>query len=755
MDSKQIKWIICGLIGFLLSGCQDDLNSPDTGKDRRGIPVRFTTELPQDGKVMTRSTTAITDKTEFKNGDVMHVSAVFTLDEQSSSENTVTKYAALRWNEEEEEWVDLGEAEGQYMDWPWNAKSATFTAYHMEEWDGPIIPDEPVTPIVLDRFAYDKVIVNPDPLKAESQGSVEYGHAVHLQFKHLCTRLTITDVGDENEYWLTIKAPGPDKNLKNACTIQRSTTNELTFEFTEQEDTLHINPTNGEANTIIKVSSQVAVDEKGKRSVTFHLEPRDYSNFTLTRRDGYGYITLSGIQNEEQEGFRLDAGNSYTISLQDLSGNITPDDMDEDWWGENGPGDTYKDFDVQTFMDHIESCNEDYICAVPGMPEQSFTLLKYDPYLKEMKLMTDVDFQEKEFNAVNLHSINTFNGGGHTIQNIKHPMFDLLEGKVIDLKLADVNLEHINANTSTDDPDHDTTWGALAHICAGGEISDVTLENATINIVLHNQNATADKSYNVGALVGWVKAGKLSNISLRNKIEVTVSASDNESVYLAAVGGVIGQCNGTLERIDYMGTGSDDDAIKVTNTCKGYASRYTGGIVGLLSDGSINGCDVRTIVDASKAYGTWNYAGGVAGGIRVTGSGQATISDPRITGGKVTGGRAIVRSGETSHSSVGGIVGHLQNASVTNGLVTNKVSIKQYTHEDGTIYYTIGGVIGSITNPREIRKNEGANEFDATSYAGWNNYIAGTFSGGGGDEDKLIEDLNETNGKGSFVGQSK
>jgi hypothetical protein len=98
--------------------------------------------------------------------------------------------------------------------------------------------------------------------------------------------------------------------------MTRTADNKLKFAFVTEESQ--------------KISSQVDVDGNGKRSVTFHLAPADYSTFTLTRRNGYSYITLSNV--EELEALVQGVGKAYTVSLENLQGNIVQDDPDGDWW---------------------------------------------------------------------------------------------------------------------------------------------------------------------------------------------------------------------------------------------------------------------------------------------------------------------------------------------------------------------------------------------------------------------------------------
>lgn len=113
-------------------------------------------------------------------------------------------------------------------------------------------------------------------------------------------------------------------------------------------------------------------------------------------------------------------------------------------------------------------------------------------------------------------------------------------------------------------------------------------------------------------------------------------------MYITCIGGLVGQCSGTLQNINNMNskTGSTEEQpdveegalITVTNQCKGYTTRYTGGVVGLLANGTLHHCMVRTQVDASAVTGTWNYAGGVVAAAR-----EAEIIKPTVAG-SVKGG---------------------------------------------------------------------------------------------------------------------
>lgn len=771
--SKQIKWIICGLIGLLsIYGCKSELDvSPGNGEKQNGIPVKFTVEMPDDEKAA--PTKALTDKKEFVEGDVIHVYAKFTLVDGTSATNTETKYAALTLKNSE--WVNMDKTDLD-MDWPWNAVSAEFTAYFLKEWNGPFTDIGTFhTPVTLDRYQYEledsgtknTVTHDPDPLKATTE-TVEYGNAVHLKFKHLCARLTIVGVDNEKNYELRFK----DNTLKNACTIKRGNKEKddkttLLFEFT----------TTAEDNTGVKISTpvyEIPVDNEDgtvetKKAITFHLAPGNYSTFKLTRPNGYGYISLSNVDILKN----LRAGDNKLISLEELQGNITPDDADDDWWQWRDPDPiTLEDFKVQEFMNAIQDCNKDYTCQ---LGDEIVTLLKYEPSEKTMSLTKDVDFQFAPFISVDLHDMSTFDGGKHIIQGVAHPLFQEIRGTIRNLEIREPKLSHGGSGVEHSER-HDADYGILGHIAGtGANIHNVVLVNATLTIELHNKDAMEDDkndTYYVGALLGEAKNGsQLTNISLMGQTTVTVSAESEGVAYITCVGGVVGQCSGTLSNVDsgrIPGTGNNsgtDGIIRVINTCRGHSNRYTGGIAGLLSNGSMDGCEIYAEVDVSEAIGTWNYAGGVAGCIRTQDdlAGKATIHGASIAG-SVKGGKATEYEGVDSHSSTGGIVGHVKNASITDGMIFSDVSIATDYGIGSTTqktYYTVGGVIGSMQNVdmSDIRQNEGVRVFDVTPFQNSPNYLVGTFCGAGGNASQLVANGNKVTGMTSetvpdhFIGQ--
>lgn len=727
---RQIEWMVYGIMLLLSVGCQEDVDALYGVKSRPGIPVCFTTAWPQDVAGLKRG---IADKKDFKEADVIHVSAEFTLDPlttESQTEEKVTKYTILTL--ENGAWVNTRTEEQYEMTWPWNAKEAKFTAYYLENWTGPIAQvGVELEPVVLDRFAYRDSVFNPDPLEAVTE-KVEYGHAVHLAFHHLCTRLTLVGVDDEDEYGLRFKpVGGVERSLQNACTMKLDEKNRLHFRFVEEESR--------------QITAQVD-DEGGEKSVTFHLAPGDYSTFSLLKRSEYAYITISDVQ----ELGELKAGESYTVSLEDLKSNITPDDGDNWWDDKDDPTvEKYNGFNVKDFMNAIKECNKDYTCTLYG---DTVTLLQKNKHRNEMKLMANVDFNGESFIPEDLPDIVTFNGGGFSILNLVNPMFNTLYGTVENLNLRGARLIHKESDPDASlTVDHDTGWGVLARVCEGGTVSNVSLADAELDITLHNGDGL-DKAYCIGALVGKLPRGSLTDIMLSGSIKVTAEAANPEAAYTSCMGGVVGQCNGTLANVDNLRGGSGAEIV-VTNKCRGTGSRYTGGVVGLLTDanGALEGGNVRVSVHAEEAEGSWNYTGGVAGGVRF----GALISDVTVAG-NVTGGKVADYKETNTHSAVGGLVGYVDKASVTGGIAFGKVAMSpDYPSLNDHSWYTLGGVIGAMRDAVEIARNEGRNRFDTAPYEGKSHYEAGTFTAGSGSTSELKGKGNSADGTGAFVGSDK
>ncbi|MBG9213040.1 GLUG motif-containing protein [Bacteroides fragilis] len=750
--NKKIGIIVCSILLLLLYGCSNDWDALSKNNAAGGLPVRFTAEYPKDGFPNTRAGSGLPDKNEFVKDDVIHVSAAFYLSEDATGAPFATCYTALTMDENGE-WVDNNQILD--MNWPWNSKSARFHAYYLGDREGPIGGDKtnpsgdiPTEPVLLDRYTYDAEIFNPDPLEATNE-LVKYGHAVKLQFKHCCTRLTIVGVGDADEYWLKYKhGESETTKLQNACRLIRKADNTLGLEFVPEES----------GKVTAPVFEMTLDGEEKYKAVTFHLAPGDYSTFSLTRRNGYGYITISDVAGLEN----LQPNTPYQVSIEKLMGNITQDGNGDGWWDGSDDGKPiYSGFDAQLFMDAIRD-SKPYIYNDEG---NQIKLLEKTPYRNEVRLMENVDFGGQKFDAVNLGDWSFFDGGGKTISGVAHTLFDQLSGKVSNLRLqgsitANEEEDYKIGNIGTDNaPEY--AWGLLARECKG-TVENVNLSGAKLEVKVQGRQ---DIVHNIGLLIGKITPGsKLSKIIVEGESAVTVSSGYGEQAYyITDVGGIIGQCSdGTLDDFDI-------GFITVTNICKGYSSRNTGGVVGRISKGMVSNGQVYACLDASQATGTWNYAGGVAGTMRTDSESEAqgTVIHNVDVSGSVKGGQVYaVKNNQVitdAHSSTGGIAGHVQHSSVTECTASNQVSVGQHTAGEGHVhereFFSVGGCLGSIVlSDGNILNNQRLISFDVTIYQSYGStYHAGVFAGIGNKDDLLKPGNNNTivGDKMYFVGYNQ
>ena len=77
--------------------------------------------------------------------------------------------------------------------------------------------------------------------------------------------------------------------------------------------------------------------------------------------------------------------------------------------------------------------------------------------------------------------------------------------------------------------------GVLARVCEGGTVSNVSLADAELDITLHNGDGL-DKDYCIGALVGKLPRGSLTDIMLSGSIKVTAEAANPEAAYTSCMG---------------------------------------------------------------------------------------------------------------------------------------------------------------------------------------------------------------------------
>lgn len=657
---------LCIALGICFGSCQDDMDVNNGTVQRnpdKGLPVTFTTELlPMAiaGEASSRADIEDLYKNEFVEGDYLHVSATFTLlSENSQPGETTTQYELLKYKAGEWQSTDA-----TLLTWPWNAEKATFTAYFIGASDGLLQPNDPKE-IALDTLSW-----NTDPLEAKT-GEIAYGHAVPLTFKHLCTKLSITDVsGRGSEYW------AKKENIPNQFYLTRDENNTLTPSFHSVGDNSHISAQRTEDNT-----------------VSYYLAPGDYAGMSLTYRYDRPYLTLNIT---ELDG--LEAGESHVVSVIRNSGDITIDEDEDNEWEEPGGEDVTEvqlgTADINAFLTAIQDGTE---YSYSGTP----VLARSEEIEGGTELLVNVDFNNNPFNAHDL-PITVFNGNYHYIRNIIRPLFEQINGgRIMNLGLHDVNIEEQYA----------TAVGAIAR---ESTTADAT-QQAIHNVRLHNINIEVtpttnyDQTCDVGVLVGNSNS-QMNAIRLGGNISVTVQTVDTERrLGTINIGGIIGQLytSGQLSDVSQLEE-EIPGTITVTSSCPNrYGDRNTGGLVGL-SNGHIENCILNNAtVDASNTRGVMVYTGGLAGMARGVVNSHNTDTNGIFNstfGGIIKCGRAYSTSTEDEsaegHAYAGGAVGyaywsdHIQDNEIFGTLVGPIGDDGQdFTPWSNSIYAT-GGLFG-------------------------------------------------------------
>lgn len=710
---KYIALIYSLVLALCLSGCTEErlpYYGENTGQDS-GMPIEFVMNI-NPIQALTRAgennIVVINEKTKFSKGDIIQIVANFYYTEENTEgtpeETTEKLYSSaccILTYDENGNWVNKSEIN---LSWPWEELvTGKFQAFYYHGFDGLIKLNgktEEYTPKAL--LDFDDLGNLPAPLMTK-EVTVEYGNAVNLTFEHQCARLVLTDyesvIGNSyDRLWLENKEEdGEGENAFKLGLKKNTENNELSFslEFTSVED---------ENRALIGGKKTENTDTEN--AIVFYLPPGDYSKVSLVRRFGYPLLSWDMPASTTTDANKpslnkLEAGKSYTVSLEDLQGNITIDD-DDDWWKDEEFVTSGNGFDLEEFLKSIGNGSSYSYTNKEGKEVSVLEATKEtvnEVSITYLKLKTGVDFENRiDVDEILLGNGVVFDGGRYSFKNIAQPVFSKVEGAIQNLGINTINTTQIKLNSEKHN------FGILARE-NHGTIDNVRLNDININVIeLYNGAGIVNM---VGTMVGY-NSGKISNIELNN-IEITVLDAEVQSGTSLMLGGLIGQggADSSLEGVGMF----DDDNIEVTNnTVMTAGSVYTGGLVGL-SSGNIQNCAVRADVNASATTGTWVYTGGIAGAMRNTiDDGKKNSDNKKIdfinsnNEGNVTGGVCIYndQGGSTSsqgHSSTGGLVGYSLNTDIKNCTVKGEISSSIIRHENVVTYnefYTIGGLVGAV-----------------------------------------------------------
>ena len=264
------------------------------------------------------------------------------------------------------------------------------------------------------------------------------------------------------------------------------------------------------------------------------------------------------------------------------------------------------------------------------------------------KLTADLDFSNVNVSTAIITGefLGSLDGDGHTISNLKVPLFDTLKGTVSNLNVVNVKLGNINADSV----------GAIARTTDGATVKNIKLENI---------NATA--TYRAGAVAGVSTNTIYSKISAKN-VEIRTARFYG--------GGLIGRLNGNTQIEDVLVSGR----LNIANT-------HNGGLIGAIQG---NGNIIKRAyvdVDVTLTVASASNNGGLYGGTEKDGS--ISISDVLVVGDMSSNVNKITSSTINTSKNIFNNVYEYEDSTGISNLGIPEL-IKQATSDDllNSLFYT-------------------------------------------------------------------
>lgn len=722
---KLIKHTFSLLLALpFIAGCAENLY-PDRGPDSSGeeLPIEFEFRMP-----VTRGAEGTdNNKKTFAEGDVIHVLGTFNTEELQEDgkyrKGSTKRYGAYAYDGRK--WV----AEEPKLGWPSVAVDGTFEAYYIGQSNGVLTDLTEIRPILLSDLTKEKDKPYCDPMRAKT-ADVGYGHAVKMDFEHLCAYLTLVDLEPQvaTSYWFYRK----EESFNNAFRFGMEWDADkkpagFIFEFCAVEDP--------DYKDLVYIASGVDTDFPDGTVTYAHyfLQPGRYDTFKLCYPAGvgdtYNYLEydynrippqVGGSANHEPE---LEAGTAYRLTVTKSPGiTIDSPSSGEDW--HDGP--PYIKVDVEAFLKAVHDgteYEEDGIKILEATAEGTRLLHNVDFGYFDYANFKDTGF------VPNLMEDLVFDGDYHYITSLGSPLFRYNYGTIRNIGICDIQINaesyEYEYGTETNNSDMSRHGSLCMWNRSNATIRNVRVEKVTMNVTVRSAIGEGDDSsetHNIGGVLGS-NTGSISEVALSGKFELNITGKDVNASVL--IGGLVGQnaAEGTISDVSPL---TSDLSIDITNSCQSAFGAYSvGGVVGE-SSGFIEGVILSDVtIDGTESIGVTSYIGGIAGQLTTTTS--ASI-DACIVNGSVKAGTTQPYKSITSGSYIGGIAGADLDVSVLN--CRTVVSVHGSDSElNDDVFYATGGAFGRIRSATTHIENIIAYGSDLTGPQGGERQYIGNFAG--------------------------
>lgn len=714
---------ILALLLPLLTGCKEDDLFLEAGQEEFNgeLPVEFILSWP--GDIETRGFDGVPVKTKFQDQDVIHIVGTFNTnalqEDGSYKTGIVSRYGALKYNGKTREWEAVA---GNRLTWPSIATDGEFYAYYVSGANGLFTEfDTPVT------VSLSEVTPEGDPLMAPPTGYLKYGHAVNLQFNHLCAYLTLIDLEPvvASDYFFTTDevkdfetgATRPFNNAFELSLVQNDGSENpdlsgdpaLQFKFIQIPD-----PTFDDLIFISgKTYTSEMTDSDGETinatRVSYFLEPGYYETFQLkypsTAPNTYQYLTYDYKDIPTNVGGTifdntppdLKAGIPYTLTVTKSPGITIDSPSSGEGWDDETPS---VKVNVPSFLEAVrdgkEYKNEDGTVILEKTADGVMLLHNVDFNFFSYSEFTNLNF------LPDLPEGKVFDGNYKTISNLGAPLLRNNYGTITDLGIKNIIFEATSYEAKSQSDEIDNTKDRSRHgaLCmwnrSNATVSNVRVENVEmkVNVTYDNADDDGNEVHNVGCVVGS-NTGKINELLLGGAFSLTVTGTEVQNAEIL-IGGITGQNagNGTIYDVSLV---DDDFTMNIRNTCTGDLGLYSiGGIVGR-SSGYITGVILSDVtIDSTLSSGVDSYIGGMAGVLEVTGANSNGYLNSCIVSGNVKAGMVAQSGAIPGQAYTGGMVGYDSNIPVTDCRASVGVTGSS-TVGEGVLYGT-GGAFGRIQN---------------------------------------------------------